>query len=87
MERACRTVPCKASHAAYCSYDFQTVNLRLPEALYKQIEDLAKVTERTKSHHTIDGPNGANLKADSVFGRRQHAGTHWPRYVAAYPTA
>jgi hypothetical protein len=65
----------------------RTIHLRLPEVLYKPIEELAKVTERTKSYHAIDGPNGANLKADSVFGRRQHAGTHWPRYVAAYPTA
>jgi RHH-type transcriptional regulator, rel operon repressor / antitoxin RelB len=32
----------------------KTINVRLPEALYNQIEELAKATERTKSFLTID---------------------------------
>lgn len=32
----------------------KTINVRLPEALYNQIEDLAKATARTKSFLTID---------------------------------
>ena len=32
----------------------RTINLRLPEALYKQVEDLSKATVRTKSLLTID---------------------------------
>ncbi len=32
----------------------KTINVRLPEDLYKQIEDLAKATARTKSFLTID---------------------------------
>lgn len=32
----------------------KTINVRLPEALYDQIEELAKATERTKSFLTID---------------------------------
>ena len=32
----------------------RTINVRLPEALYHQIEELAKATARTKSFLTID---------------------------------
>ena len=32
----------------------RTINVRLPEALYKQIEALAKATARSKSFLTID---------------------------------
>lgn len=32
----------------------KTINVRLPETLYDQIEELAKATERTKSFLTID---------------------------------
>lgn len=32
----------------------KTINVRLPEALYNQIEALAKATARTKSFLTID---------------------------------
>ena len=32
----------------------KTINVRLPEALYRQIEELAKATARTKSFLTID---------------------------------
>ena len=32
----------------------RTINVRLPEALYKQIEELAKATARSKSFLTID---------------------------------
>jgi RHH-type rel operon transcriptional repressor/antitoxin RelB len=32
----------------------RTINVRLPEALYNQIEELAKVTARTKSFLAID---------------------------------
>lgn len=32
----------------------KTINVRLPEALYSQIEELAKATARTKSFLTID---------------------------------
>jgi len=32
----------------------RTINVRLPEALYKQIEDLSKATARTKSFLAID---------------------------------
>jgi predicted transcriptional regulator len=32
----------------------RTINVRLPEALYKQIEGLAKATARTKSFLAID---------------------------------
>ena len=32
----------------------RTINVRLPEALYNQIEELAKATARTKSFLTID---------------------------------
>ena len=32
----------------------KTINVRLPEALYNQIEDLARATARTKSFLTID---------------------------------
>jgi len=32
----------------------RTINVRLPEALYKQIEELAKATARTKSFLAID---------------------------------
>ena len=32
----------------------KTINVRLPEALYNQIEELAKATARTKSYLTID---------------------------------
>lgn len=65
----------------------RTIHLRLPEARYKQIEDLAKATERTKNPLTVDAPSGATLKADSVFGLRQYAWIHGPAHVAAYPTA
>ena len=32
----------------------RTINVRLPEALYNQIEELAKVTARTKSFLAIE---------------------------------
>ena len=32
----------------------RTINVRLPEALYKQIEELATATARTKSFLAID---------------------------------
>jgi len=32
----------------------KTINVRLPEALYNQIEDLAKATPKTKSFLAID---------------------------------
>ena len=32
----------------------RTINVRLPEALYNQIEELAKATARTKSFLAID---------------------------------
>ena len=32
----------------------KTINVRLPEALYKQIEELAKATDRTKSFLAVD---------------------------------
>ncbi len=32
----------------------RTINVRLPEALHKQIEELAKATARTKSFLAID---------------------------------
>ena len=32
----------------------RTINVRLPEALYNQIEELAKATSRTKSFLAID---------------------------------
>lgn len=32
----------------------KTINVRLPETLYNQIEELAKATARTKSFLTID---------------------------------
>lgn len=32
----------------------RTINVRLPEALYQQIEDLSKATARTKSFLAID---------------------------------
>lgn len=32
----------------------KTINVRVPEALYNQIEELAKATARTKSFLTID---------------------------------
>lgn len=32
----------------------RTINVRLPEALYKQIEELAKATARSKSFLAID---------------------------------
>ena len=32
----------------------KTINVRLPEALYNQMEELAKATARTKSFLTID---------------------------------
>jgi predicted transcriptional regulator len=32
----------------------KTINVRLPEALYNQIEELARATARTKSFLTID---------------------------------
>lgn len=32
----------------------RTINVRLPEALYQQIEELAKATSRTKSFLAID---------------------------------
>jgi len=35
----------------------KTINVRLPEALYNQIEELAKATARTKSFLTIDALN------------------------------
>ena len=34
----------------------RTINVRLPEALYKQIEELSKATARTKSFLAIDAP-------------------------------
>jgi len=32
----------------------KTINVRLPETLYNQIEELAKATARTKSFLTVD---------------------------------
>ena len=32
----------------------KTINVRIPEALYKQIEELAKATARTKSFLAVD---------------------------------
>lgn len=32
----------------------RTINVRLPEALYNQIEELAKATSRTKSFLAVD---------------------------------
>ena len=32
----------------------KNINVRLPEALYKQIEELAKATDRTKSFLAVD---------------------------------
>jgi len=40
----------------------KTINVRLPEALYNQIEELAKATARTKSYLTIDALNNYVLR-------------------------
>ncbi len=32
----------------------RTINVRLPAALYQQLEDLARATERTKSYVTLE---------------------------------
>ncbi len=37
-----------------CIMSARTINVRLPEALYNQIEELAKATARTKSFLAID---------------------------------
>ena len=37
-----------------CNHDRQNSHVRLPEALYNQIEELAKATARTKSFLAID---------------------------------
>jgi RHH-type rel operon transcriptional repressor/antitoxin RelB len=37
-----------------CAVTARTINVRLPEALYNQIEELAKATARSKSFLTID---------------------------------
>ena len=43
------------THAqGYCIMSAKTINVRLPEALYNQIEELAKATARTKSFLAID---------------------------------
>lgn len=35
----------------------RTINVRVPEALYNQIEELAKATSRTKSFLAVDALN------------------------------
>jgi len=43
------------THAQECyAMTARTINVRVPEALYKQIEELAKATARTKSFLAID---------------------------------
>ena len=41
-------------HRGITSMTSRTINVRLPEALYNQIEELAKATARTKSFLAID---------------------------------
>jgi predicted transcriptional regulator len=41
-------------HKSVTAMTVRTINVRLPEALYKQIEELAKATARTKSFLAID---------------------------------
>ena len=51
----------------------KTLNVRLPEALYNQIEELAKATERTKSFLTIDALT-SYLQSESWQIRDIHEG-------------
>jgi len=41
-------------HRSVTAMTTRTINVRLPEALYNQIEELAKATARTKSFLAID---------------------------------
>lgn len=41
-------------HKSVTSMTARTINVRLPEALYKQIEELATATARTKSFLAVD---------------------------------
>jgi predicted transcriptional regulator len=51
----------------------KTINIRLPEALYNQIEDLAKATARTKSFLAIDALTNY-IKVESWQIRDIHEG-------------
>ena len=41
-------------HRSVTAMTAKTINVRLPEALYKQIEELATATARTKSFLAVD---------------------------------
>ena len=41
-------------HRSVTAMTAKTINVRLPEALYKQIEELASATARTKSFLAVD---------------------------------
>ena len=41
-------------HRSVTAMTARTINVRLPEALYKQIEELATATARTKSFLAVD---------------------------------
>ncbi len=41
-------------HRSVTAVTARTINVRLPEALYKQIEELATATARTKSFLAVD---------------------------------
>jgi predicted transcriptional regulator len=46
---------CCITHAQECyTMTARTINVRLPEALYNQLEELSKATARTKSFLAID---------------------------------
>ena len=51
----------------------RTINVRLPEALYEQIEELAKATARTKSFLAIDALTNY-VKSESWQIRDIHEG-------------
>jgi predicted transcriptional regulator len=53
----------------------KTINVRLPEALYNQIEELAKATARTKSFLTIDALTHY-VQRESWQIRDIHEGVH-----------
>lgn len=53
----------------------KTINVRLPEALYHQIEELAKATARTKSFLTIDALT-SYVQRESWQIRDIHEGVH-----------
>ena len=64
----------------------RTINVRLPESLYNQIEELAKATSRTKSFLAIDALTHY-VQSESWQIRDIHEASRRPMQAKSQPTS